>query len=164
MYQTILPNQFTRQTSQSLTLHRFSFTDYQNTFSLSTKCIFIHKKEAVITVPQPHLLLTDSSPSHCLTVAVILLHTFVRCVSLHLLQNRKNFRMLSALINDDAFLPIPDKTHPPPYRRIYPMPVSHHRFLTRTRFSRQCRPNACDLFHVKDVTTKPHCHATDQTR
>ena len=52
------------------------------------------------------------------------------------------------------------KHYPPPPRRIYLMSVSHHRFLTRTRLSRQYRPNACDLFHVKDVTTKPHCHDT----
>ena len=115
-------------------------------------------------MPQHHLLLTDSSPSHCLTVSVILLPVFVHCVRPHILQNRKNFRMTSALNNDDACLPIPDKTlHPPPLR-IYLMPVSHRRFLTSTRLSRQCRPNACDLFHVKDVTTKPHCHATDLPR
>ena len=53
---------------------------------------------------------------------------------------------------------IKHNTSPP--RRIYLMSVSHHRFLTRTRLSRQYRPNACDLFHVKTVTTKPHCHDT----
>ena len=56
------------------------------------------------------------------------------------------------------------KHYIPPSLRIYPMPVSHRRFLTSTRLSRQYRPNACDLFHVKDVTTKPHCHATDLPR
>lgn len=56
------------------------------------------------------------------------------------------------------------KHNTPPHRRIYPMSVSHRRFLTSTRLSRQCRPNACDLFHIKAVTTKPHCHDTDQTR
>lgn len=56
------------------------------------------------------------------------------------------------------------KHYIPPPLRIYLMPVSHRRFLTSTRLSRQCRPNACDLFHVKTVTTKPHCHDTDMPR
>ena len=86
-------------------------------------------------MPQPHLLLTDSSPSHCLTVSVILLPVFVHCVKPHILQNRKNFRMLSALINDDAFLPISDKTlHPatPPHlshARLTPPLPDQHTFL-----------------------------------
>lgn len=64
-------------------------------------------------MPQPRSHLTDSSPSHCLTVTTILLPSFICCASPHILQNRKNFRMTSALNNDDAFLPIPDKTlHP----------------------------------------------------
>ena len=56
------------------------------------------------------------------------------------------------------------KHNTPPSLRMNPMPVSHRRFLTSTRLSRQCRPNACDFFHVKTVTTKPHCHDTDLPR
>lgn len=56
------------------------------------------------------------------------------------------------------------KHNTPPSLRMNPMPVSHRRILTSTRLSRQCRPNACDFFHVKTVTTKPHCHDTDLPR